>query len=139
MSRAAVFETLANDSQLNSLGINRDSIFHNFSLEERPIATGPFVILRWGTQDAPYWQTVKAPERLTVWAHWPLEMTEDYMKLQAMLDNCDAALTGVQDVVGVDGNTLSFVRMTGRSSDFKDDGFNTISRNAGYDVFYRAS
>jgi hypothetical protein len=139
MSRAAVFEALVNDSVLNGLGINENSVFHNYSLEERPIAFGPFIILRWGDTDRPPWAGVKAPVRLVLWAHLPLEVTTDFSRLEKILDACDNALKSVEDVSGSDGYTVTCVRATGRSGDFKDDGFQTISKNSGYEVLSRTT
>lgn len=139
MSRNATFEILANTSDLNALGINRDSIWHNWTLEERPNSTGPFVILQWGAQDAPPFQQepTKSPERLSLWIHFPKEDSEDFTQIQRVLDRIDTALFDARDVPGSDGYTLSFVRATGRSGDLNDTGFNTISKNAGYEIFYR--
>ena len=35
MSRAAIFDAITGDTALNLLGITEDSVFQNFSLEER--------------------------------------------------------------------------------------------------------
>jgi hypothetical protein len=139
MSRNATFEVLATNADLNALGITRDSIWHNWTLEERPNPTGPFVLLQWGAQDPPPFQQepVKSPERLSLWLHFPKELNEDFTQIQRTLDLCDTALYTARDVVGSDGYTLSFVRATGRSGDLDDTGFNTISKNAGYEIFYR--
>lgn len=137
MSRAAIFDAITGDTALNLLGITEDSVFQNFSLEERPIATGPFIILRWGDSDRPQFGDVKNPVRLTLWVHYPLEESTDFTRLDNILDACDATLSSVEDVDGTDGYAVTCVRATGRSGDFKDDGFQTISKNAGYEVLAR--
>jgi hypothetical protein len=80
---------------------------------------------------------VKSPERLSLWIHFPKEDVEDFTQIQKALDLVDTALFTARDVVGSDGYTFSFARATGRSGDFNDTGFNTISKNAGYEIFYR--
>ena len=137
MSRAAVFDAIISDPTLNGYGLNDATVFHNWSTEERPTNTGPFAILKWGAQNAPYWQTVRAPVPLEVWVHFPEILTNDYGKIDKVLDRLDEVLSAQRDVVGSDGYTLSFVRLSGRSGDLPDDGFSTITKNAGYQVFYR--
>ena len=137
MSRAAVFEAITSNEDLNALGITQDSVFHNYTLEERPISSGPFMILRWGEIDSPPFRGVKSPVRLTLWTHWPLEETNDFSKIDKIIDICDHVLGEMVDDSGVDGYTVTCVRPTGRSSDLKDDGFQTITKNAGYEVLSR--
>lgn len=137
MSRVVVFEAIASNEELNSLGIQESSIFHNYSLEERPITGGPFIILRWGEMDRPPFPEVKSPVRLTLWAHWPLEETNDFTRIDRLIDICDEALESIVDTSGSDGYTVTCVRSLGRSGDFKDDGFQTISKNSSYEVLAR--
>ncbi|AYN57965.1 tail terminator [Mycobacterium phage Fowlmouth] len=137
MSRAAVFDAITSDSNLNSVGLNADTVFHTWSSDERPVSTGAFAMLRWGTQGAPYWQQVKAPVNLMIWIHYPEVVTNDYGKIDKILDRIDSVLSAQRDVVGSDGYTLSFVRLGGRSADLVDDGFSTITKYAAYQVFYR--
>ena len=139
MSRAAIFDAITTDTALNALGITADSVYHNYSLEERPIAAGPFIIFRWGETDSAPVPGVKSPVRLTVWAHWPLEETNDFSRIDGILDACDSVMDSVTNKSGADGYTVTCVRLNGRSSDLKDDGFQTISRNAVYEVLSRKS
>jgi hypothetical protein len=137
MSRAAIFDLLVANEDLNSIGIDEDSVFHNYSLEERPIQSGPFLILRWGEVDRPPFFGVKSPVRLTLWIHWPLEETNDFSKIDKAIDICDEILSDMSNSSGIDGYTVTCVRPTGRSGDMKDDGFQTITKNAGYEVLSR--
>lgn len=137
MSREAVYETLAESIGLNSLGLDRNRIFPNWSLEERPIPTGPFIILRWGTMNDTRWQTVKEPVSLMIWVHYPVEVTDDFSLLDHILDACDEPLREMWDVVGADGYTVSQVRIGARSGDFKDAGFQTITKSGTYRVLAR--
>ena len=145
MSRAVFLDALASDDYLNSLGLQDDSehptIIHNYSLEERPSHTTPFIILRWGSTPPPYTQdpdvVVKSPEQVTVWVHWPKELSNDYNDLIKILDQIDAIVRGLRDVPGSDGYTLSFVQIGDRSDDLMDDGFQTIAKTAVYQIHSR--
>lgn len=142
MSRSAVFSAITSNASLNAVGIDEDSVFHNYSLEQRPVPTGPFMILRWESQDAPAFRDddlgdVKSPVRLIIWTHFPLEETNDFSRIDEVMDLCDSSLRSVKDVAGVDGYTVTCIRATGRSGDFKDDGFQTITKNSGYEVLSR--
>ncbi len=137
MSRAAFYTALVGDVILNGYGVNSNTVFHNWSNEERPTNSTPFVILRWEDEPGRLWGS--EPERgarnLTVWVHYPKELTNDFDKVTKVLDRIDTVVTGLRDVVGSDGATLSFVEVGGRSADLVDDGFNTITRNGSYQVF----
>lgn len=137
MSRTAFFELLVTDVTLNALGINRDTVFHNWTLEQRPTDSTPFIVLQWGGNDRILWQSHRPAEQLKLWVHWPVEFSNDHTKLNAILDAIDAATKQMHDTPGSDGYTLSFVDIGGRSGDFLDDGFNTISKNATYELHQR--
>jgi hypothetical protein len=136
---AAQGGSLANYEPLNDIGVDRDSIFHNYSLEDRPVEGVPFVILNWLDSPPRFWDGVKAPEKLDLWMNIPKEITEDFMTLNSYLDLVDDCFDELQDVAGVDGYTLSFISDNGRSKDIEDKGFKTIARSAHYNVFYRKS
>lgn len=137
MSRVAVFETLATSPELAEFGITRERIFPNWSREERPVPTGPWIILRWGGISNTLWQTVKEPQRLMIWVHIPIEITNDFSLVENILDACDTTLARMWDVEGEDGYTVTGVRIGGRSNDFKDNGFQSITKNGSYEVLYR--
>ena len=144
LSRNAFFQALVSDPVLNGLGINEDTVFHNYSNEERPTTATPFVILRWGVQPPPVFRDddegdVNAPETLRFWVHWPAEVTNDYEKIVKILDAVDDCVKEMRDLPGSDGYTLSFVRRGGRSADHLDEGFNTITKNGTYQVYSRRS
>lgn len=132
--RAAFAEALFVDPYLNSLGMDDDSIFHNYSSEERPRDDGPFVIMRYGAQNRPVFRDVKSPEPVTVWVHWPIELTNDYEKLIKILDRIDEVAKEINDLPAHDDYVLAFVETGGRSADLVDDGFRTITKNADYQL-----
>lgn len=137
MSRAAVFNLLTEDPELNDLGINSDTVFHNWSSEERPSNTSAFAILRWENEEKPIWGSEKERNvrRLTLWVHWPRELTNDFNRVTEVLERADEVLGAARDVPGDDGYSLSFVDFGGRSADIVDEGFNTITRNANYGIY----
>lgn len=133
-ARAAFAESLWADPVLNAAGLNDDTIFHNYSSEERPRDDGPFVIMRYGAQNRPAFRDVKSPEPVTVWVHWPIVLTNDYEKLIKILDRIDEVAGEIRDVPAHDDYILSFVEIGGRSADLVDDGFATITKNADYQL-----
>ena len=144
MSRAAVFDALSGDTALNALGISEDTIFPNFSSDTRPVGNGAFLILRW-EESTLYSQTYtgmqnglnRAPRVLTVWAHIPIEVSTDFVRIDQILDSVDEVLLPMEHVEGSDGMTVTCIRPSGKSADQKDEGYNTITRNAAYGVLSR--
>lgn len=137
MSRNALLAKLLADPILSGYGLTDDTVFHNYNSEERPSNSSPFVILRWGDEDPPIWgsEPERGPRQLTLWVHWPRELSTKFSKINAVLDQIDTVLRDSRDVVGDDGYTLSFVQIGGRSADLEDEGFQTITRNASYQVY----
>lgn len=137
MSRAAFFDALISDPILNGYGFNSDTVFHNWSSEERPTDTTAFAILRWGDEGAPIWggEPERGPRQLTLWVHFPRELTTDFDRVNRVLDRIDVVARELRDVAGEDDYTLSFVKVGGRSGDLLDDGFNTITRNGSYEIY----
>ena len=136
--RGAFIDALVADPILNGYGVNDDTVFHNWSSEERPANTTPFLILRWGTQDRPKFSgEVKSPVNLTIWVHWPKEITNDYTKIETVLDQIDVVVKDIRDLPGTEGETISFVTIGGRSGDYVDDGFNTITKTGDYEIYSR--
>lgn len=139
MSRAAFFDALTSDVALNGLDVNEDTVFQNWTLEERPTSATPFVILQWGGNDRIMWQSHRPAEQLTMWVHIPYEKSNDFTDINKIIDAVDDAVIEMRDLPGIDDYTLSFVEIGSRSGDLKDEGFNTIAKNATYEVHSRRS
>lgn len=139
MSRTAFYDALTSDVTLNALNVNEDTVFQNWTLEERPSHSTPFVILQWNGNDRILWQSHRPAEQLTMWFHWPYELSNDFTKLNKIIDAVDDAVLEMRDLPGIDDYTLSFVEIGSRSGDLKDDGFNTIAKSATYEVHSRRS
>lgn len=137
-----MYDALAADTSLNQLGITEGTLFANWSLDEPPMHEGPFAILRWESEPSPAMfdadqPVVKNVRQLTVWVHYPVSLSTDFNHIDSILDSVDAVMVGLQHQKGEDGETVTCVRVFGRSPDFKDDSFQTISRNAVYQVLSR--
>lgn len=147
MSRDAVYRAIVDDEELNELGINVSTVFPNYASDDRPSDSGLFLILRWESQPYLGASTLggfgsgtgmgRGARDLTIWAHLPKEESSDFTRLDAVLDRLDELFREMEHVAGADGYTLTCIRPTGRSSDFRDNGFDTITRNAGYKVLAR--
>ncbi len=139
MSRNAVYQALVNDPVLNSMGIDETTVFVNYSLDKKPDCTGPFIVLRWENEDQSPFERVRSPRVLTIWVHYPLELGPNFRMIDARLDAIDDVLLAMEHVAGADGETVTCIRQTGRSGDLKDEGFQTIVRNVGYQILSRKS
>lgn len=137
MSSAAVTQALANDPELNAMGISFENIFSDYAMEEVPYR-GKFIILRWGMQNAT--PVINGgPESLTVWVHQPDEMGSDYGEIKKILIRCREVLLGLEHELGEDGFSVTSVRFEGEGGNMNDPGFHTITRNALFQVLLRVA
>lgn len=141
MSRAAVLSALRSDATLLSL-VAAENILPNYSREGRPsnLAPDAFIILRWEESQANIGRERDSDTRtLTVWAHYPAELSTDFGRVDAVLSAVKDVLVNLEHAIGPDGYTVTCVEYQGKSGDMKDDGFDTISRNSTFKVLSRAS
>lgn len=140
MSRAAILDALRADSAVTNL-VPANNIFPNYASEARPNNTSgeAFLILRWdGAESAVIFENKsRGPRTLTVWAHYPEERSTDYVRLETILNAVEKTLTGLEEVVGGDGYTITSVQSTGSSGDLRDVSFRTISKNMSFKVLSR--
>ena len=132
MSRSAVFDALSEDSTLNGLGITEDTIFPNWSLDQSPSRIDPFVIIRWGAKEVKF--GTHGPRSFDIWVHNPIESGNDFGIVDEILNRCIEVLLATEHREGQDGLRVTTIRFTGSGSDFKDPGFNTITRNASFQL-----
>lgn len=143
MSRDVVYASIIADPDLNNLGLDASSVFPNYSSDERPPGQGPFAILRWEDQpytSGPFGESAglrRGARHLTIWVHIPKQTSTDFTRIDAILDQIDLVLAPLEQVDGADGYTLTCITPTGRGADLRDEGFDTIVRNAGYRVLSR--
>jgi hypothetical protein len=137
MSRAAVYSALSGSVALNALGVNADNIHANWSLDTPPSRSDPFLVLRWEEQILKGTQK-RGPRLLTVWAHIPKQKSTDHADLDPILRAVSDALLPLVHVVGSDSIAITGVEFRGESPDLDDVGYDTIVRNAAYEVLARA-
>lgn len=136
MSRAAVYSALTTDAELLGLGIGEDNVHPNYTLDTPPNRVDPFLILRW-EEASPKGIRNRHPRILTVWAHIPIQSSEDHADLDPILARVEEVLTAMEQVDGGDGYIVTSINATGAGGDLKDVGYDTIVRNAAFEVLSR--
>lgn len=138
MSRAVIFDALTGSAALAAAGVPSDRVFPNYAMDQVPTRKGLFIVYRWGNSSRPFGR-VSGPRSLEVWVHCPKQMGSSFGPVDRALDVVDDILGGLLQQEGSDGVTVTSVSPTGRSGDLYDDGFETITRNASYEVLARKS
>lgn len=138
MSRAAVFDALVGDVELNSI-VPSANVFPNYSRDESPGRGEPFIILRWGPDEVPKFDRGNHTRDCTVWAHLPNELGSDFTLLDTILERVQEILEGLEHAPGSDGYTVTNIKWQGSGSDNQDDGYSTTSRNAIFTMLSRRS
>lgn len=146
MQPVLIFDTLANDPELNSYGIDDTRIFELQSVDERPSDNGYFIILNW-QESTSYTQALglgqssinRSPRVLTLWVHTPMDRTRDYAPIDRILNRVDNLLLSIEQQIGADDIRITCITRQGRSANLIDDGWKTIARNATYGVLYDES
>ena len=93
-----------------------------------------FFIIRW-EENVPSFARY-GPHRATVWAH---SKDQDYGPIDKALEYVKDLVLAAVHLEGEDGWVLTVAEWRGDSTDLIDDGFNTITRNSGYDVVSRTT
>ena len=145
MSRAVVLDSILNNTTLHNLGFTSDNVLPNFDGDQRPPGGGPFkmfMVIRWGVDDAPPWRAQGAPNgarHFDIWVHMPREMSTDYVHIDNVLNILDSVFNDIINTPGADGNTLVLIEPEGRSRDLRDDGYQTLCRQASYLMLSRVT
>lgn len=135
MSRAAVVDLLGADSILQSeYQITSAAIFPTLTMQgsRRPPvdADGYFLILRWEeTLD-----TIGDIQVLTIWAHRSRSAGIDFKAIRDILLRCKDVLQSAMHVTGSDGDVLTQARYKGMGPDVADEGYDTITKYAVFEV-----
>lgn len=134
MSRAAVYAALRDDPVLTSdFNIGVWNIFGRNTIDVPPNRTDPFVVLQWSSREARP-KHGRGPRILTIWIHIPKQASQDYADIDPILDRIVAIMAGLPGTKGSDEYTVNDVRYTGDSEDLLDIGYDTIVRNAAFEV-----
>jgi hypothetical protein len=128
MSRAAVYNLLANDATLLSYGLS----VYGFQAVDTP-TTKPFVVLRWDSTQ-PGVVPTRGTTGLTCWVY---DSPADYMRIDDIVLRIKTILTEAVHVSGADGFILTQARWTSDSQDLYDDIYECILRTTSFDVVAR--
>lgn len=135
MARATVYSALKNQPTLQAMNVK---VLPNYSSDTPPSTKYPFLVLRW-EETALRSGVRRGPTILTVWAHQPRSHSTDYSVLDAILSVVEHTLTHLEQEDGNDGQTVTTIVATGRGGDLLDTGFDTITKNSGFEVLHRAT
>lgn len=135
MSRAVILSSIVADPVLRTIGFDDDNVLANYDGDQRP-SDKMFMVLRWGAKELDP-RILRGPKRLTIWVHMYREFSTDYVRIDEVIDRLEELLTGIIDVPGADGYTLTLVDQDGSSEDLKDDGYQTICRSVSFKVLSR--
>jgi hypothetical protein len=141
MSRAAIYDAILADPDLQALGFDKDSVKVNYDGDQRPTDT-MFMVLSWGNEaeglrgDDVFSVPLKT---LTIWVHVYKQFSTDFVRIDSVFDILDGLLGGMINVDGADGVTLSQAIPGLRSRDLRDDAYQTICRSSSYRILDRAT
>lgn len=130
MSRVAFNQLIENDPTLQLLGLPVDGTFQANAVDTPEIR--PFVVIRWEERTRAFGD--RGFDQVTVWVH---DTPGDYTRIDRMLARIKAVLDAATHVPGSDDRILTQVDWTGDSGDLYDDGWSTITKNAGFRVVSR--
>ena len=132
--RAAVIDLLRNDAELNALGLDDDTIKPAASVDQRLSDSGPFIVIRWLTNDVEFQGAYVGPHHFDVYVHYPKDKSVSYDRIDSIIDRLDAIFEEANDtdIVGGDGRQLNLVEKEGRGPDLEDPTYQTILRVASY-------
>lgn len=126
--RAAVYHALSTSEKLAEAGCS--DVMPNFGFDNPP--RKPFLILKFGTNNVRS-GGIRGPRTFDIWAHVPVSVSRDFDDVDAILEAAISELTSmVQYEYG--GERVTCIRYTGSGSDQEDTGYNTITRNAGFEI-----
>lgn len=120
--RNAVYELINGDPEIKTLGVVRVYAAPGIDTPKEEC----FVVLRWGRGNAEFKNV--GTQDLEIWVH---KRQADYNRINKILDRIQELMTTTTHRQGSDG-VFRQAQWTGNSEDFRDDGFRTFTRNAGY-------
>jgi hypothetical protein len=123
--RDEVWDALAHDSVLNSLGITSDNLYPGLMTPDSP-PQDLFVVLRWGVTDRGPGRNAGSVENLSVWAY---NRQTDYGPILDVLSRCRTVLLGIRGP-----GAIIQVDYRGDSEDLWDDGYRAVTRNSTYQI-----
>lgn len=134
--RAAIYQLVTLDPELNAYGINDQTTFTT-NATDTPPRNGPFLTIN--ISDGPKAFGKTGAKEVTIWAHMPKELTRDYGMIDMILLRCKEIMANVTQEDGADGWTLTAATWRGDSGDLFDDGYSSLARNSTFRVASRYS
>lgn len=137
MARAAILDLLRGDTQLQTLGGDGFTVEPQYSTDQRPNATGAFIVICWRPTDYSRAIQANAEQHFDLYVHIPALISTVFGRIDDLLDRVDDIFTAAQDdgvdpTVGEDGWQLDYIGFAGRGPDFKDEDYQTICKQASY-------
>lgn len=130
--REIIMNALTNDEYLGALGFDENSVFPNWGMYDVP-RDRRFLIVRFEEQDIRSPAVARGPHIITVWVHQPEEISTDFAAIRDILDEVKGCLLACVDETAF-GYRISSVKFSGYGGDFKDPGYNTLTKNAGFEI-----
>jgi hypothetical protein len=135
---AGVHELLAGNPRLVAFGVSSQRIIELQSVDERPFNDGVFIVANFEEQSL-IPTLNRGPRVVTLWVHSCDDRSRDYRPIGRILSVVDQIFADVEHYTGSDGVRITGFRRQGRSGNLRDPGWNTIARNATFDVLYDES
>lgn len=136
MRPSLLWEKIANDSELNAIGIITRRVIESQSIDKRPFSDGYFITINMEESTIRNTKLGKGPRTVTIAVHREANSDRSYSTIDSILNRIDRLLLPIDDEKGVDGVRVSQVSRGGRSGNLIDEGWNTITRTATYGVLY---
>lgn len=130
MSRVAFNQLIEQDGTLLTMGLPPGATFQANAVETPQMR--PFIVIRWDEKVRAF--ADRGTYTVTVWVH---DEPGDYGRIDKMLERIKFVLGNAMHVPGSDDRILTCVDWSGDSADLYDDGWDTITKNAGFLVVSR--
>lgn len=125
--RAFVFDRLKDDHELNTLGINTDTLYPTQAPDSPRASAGRWMVLAWGSLEPRLGRESTVRRRLlTVWMY---DKEPDYGAIDSGLQRAFDLLYPLKAVNVGDGGWITEVLDSGMSDDLYDPGYEAVTKN----------
>lgn len=126
--RQYVWNLLKSDAELNSLGINDNSLFGTLAPDSPAADLQKWMVIRWGLEEAPLHRETTSRRRfLSIWAY---DRRRDFTDIDLMLHRARAVLSPLTAInYNNSGGWITEVTDNGYSDDVWDDAYEASARN----------
>ena len=146
MSRAVVYDELTTNSELVAMGFDTSTVEVNYDGDQVPKVTeinsdspgGMFMVIRWGEQDTvPVFN--RGPREFEVWVHMLRQRSTDYGHVDRVINILERVLPDIINRPGADGQTVTTIELGNKSSDYRDEAYETLCRSISFKMLSRAT